>query len=186
MGEYLVATPAEPGSNKIFVLRKGSPPATVFAVTSDSTSLFDPDKKRGLQGLVAQVTRDATALFNVDGRGDTLLATRSSISLADVDKKRTLFAVTHQSGRNYVSYSVYDPSQGAWVENTDSGPDGNIDLRTTDVPGRPLKTEFRVGERWLLRVERNGRVGTILDGRFMSLTDARAKLGVKEEAPQPK
>jgi hypothetical protein len=186
MGEYLVLTPAETGTNKIFVLRKGNPPGTVFAVMNDSTSLFDPERKRGLQGLVAQITRDETALFNVDGRGDTLFATRSSISLAEVDKKRTLFAVTHQSGRNYVSYSAYDPSQGAWIENTDSGPDGSIDLRTTDVAGRPLKTEFRVGERWLVRVERNGQVGTILDGRFMSLADARAKLGVKGEAPQPK
>jgi hypothetical protein len=128
---------------------------------------------------VAQLNRDATALFNVDGRGNTLVATQSSISLADVDKKRTLFAMTHQPGRNYISYSAYDPSQGAWIENTDSGPDGNIDLRTIDVAGRPLKTEFRVGERWLVRVERNGQVGTILDGQFMSLADARAKLGVK-------
>src|SRR5258708_3946050 len=48
MGGYVVLTPAETGSNKIFVLRKGSPSATVFAVTSDSTGLFDPDRKRGL------------------------------------------------------------------------------------------------------------------------------------------
>jgi len=185
MGEYWVMTPAEGGSKLIFVLRKSGSAGTLFAVTSDSTNLFDPDKKRGLRGLVAKVTRDETALFNVDGRGDTLIVSGDSITLADVDKKRTLLAVAHgQSERNFVSYSAYDPSQGAWIENIDSGPDGNLDLRRTEITGRPLKTEFRVGERWLERVERDGQVGTILDGRFMSMADARARLGVKDPWPK--
>jgi hypothetical protein len=36
--------------------------------------------------------------------------------------------------------------------------------------------EFRVGDRWLAFVKRNGQVGTILDGKFMPVADARAKL----------
>jgi hypothetical protein len=59
------------------------------------------------------------------------------------------------------------------------GPDGNLELRRTDVPGQPLKTEIRVGERWLEHLERDGRWGTVLDGQFMSVADALAKLGVK-------
>ena len=41
-----------------------------------------------------------------------------------------------------------------------------------------------LGERWLERVERDGQVGTILEGRFMSIADARAKLGVKDPLPK--
>lgn len=185
VGDFVILTPAESGTKAVFVFQKGSPSGTVFSASKDSMSLFDPDGKRGLRGLVAQVTRDKTALFNVDGKGNTLVAIGDSITLADVDKKRTLFELTHgQSGRNFFSYSAYDPSKGAWIENIDSGPDGNLDLRRTEIAGRPLKTEFRVGEHWLERVERDGQVGTMLDGRFMSIADARARLGVKD--PRPK
>ena len=66
------------------------------------------------------------------------------------------------------------------------GPDGNLALRMTEVPGHPVKTEIRAGERWLESVKRGGQAGTVLDGQFMSVADALAKLGVrgKNRIPQ--
>jgi len=121
----------------------------------------------------------ATAIFNVDGSGQLLTLTGDSITLSDPATKRVLVSVEHSQARGHcLSYAAYNTSQAAWVENT-VGPDGRIDLRTTEIPGRPAKTEFRVGERWLEYLKRGGRVGTIVDGQFMSIADAAAKLRVK-------
>ena len=188
MGDYIVATPAKSSEARIIVFRKGPPVRALFTDDHNSMGLFDPDRKRGLPlGLMVQVTRDTTLLPNVDGKKNTLLVTGDSITLNDPDKPRVLFEVTYRpSGRNHVSYSAFDPSQGAWIENLDDGPDGSVDLRFTEVPGRPVKTEFRVGERWLERVKREGQVGTILDGEFMSVAEARARLAVKADKPRGK
>ena len=183
MGEYSVVTPVQSGHNAIFVFRNGTVRRPVFAATTDATNLFDPDGKRGLGGLLVRSEPHATAIFNVDGSGQLLTLTDESITLSHPATKRVLVSVEHsQSGAHSLSYSAYDTSQAAWVENT-VGPDGKIDLRTTEVPGSPAKTEFRVGERWLEYVKRGGRVGTIVDGQFMSIADAAAKLGVKTTNP---
>ena len=179
IGEYSVVTPAQTDQNAILVFRNGTVRRPVFAATTDATNLFDPEGKRGLRGLQVRSEPHATAIFNVDGGGQLLTLTDESITLSHPATKRVLVSVEHsQSGAHSLTYSAYDTSQAAWVENT-VGPDGKIDLRTTEVPGSPAKTEFRVGERWLAYVQRGGRVGTIVDGQFMSIADAAAKLRVK-------
>jgi hypothetical protein len=183
IGEYVVVTPERNGNNAIVVLRKGSIARMVFAATTDGANLFDPDGKRGLRGLVVRLARDTTALFNVGGKGEQLTVGSETITLFDRDVKRVLVSIDRPKSRpGSMAYSTYDASRGAWIENV-IGPDGNLELRRTDVPGHPLKTEIRVGGRWLEHVERDGRWGTVLDGRFMSVVDARAKLGVKAKHP---
>ncbi len=186
IGEYLVVTPGRTGRNAILVLRKGSVARAVFAATTDAANLFDPDGKRGLRGLVVRLARDTIAVFNVGDRGELLTVGSESITLVDRDAKRVLVSIDHpQSHPGSLSYSTYDSSQGAWIE-TVLGPDGNLALRMTEVPGQPVKTEIRAGERWLEQVKRDGQAGTVLDGQFMSVADALAKLGVrgKNRIPQ--
>jgi len=75
-----------------------------------------------------------------------------------------------------ISYAAYDPVQQAWIENRDYGADGTVDARTTEIAGRLPKEEMRVGDHWLAIVERDGKRGTVLNGRFMSIAEARAEL----------
>ena len=186
MGAYSVATPLESGRTAIFVVRNGEARRPVFAATTDSTNLFDPEGRRGLRGLLVQSEPHATAIFNVDGSGQVLMVTDESIALSDRTTKRALVSIDHiQSGDRRLSYSVYDKRQTAWVEST-VGPDGNIDLRRTEIPGRPAKTEVRVGERWLEYVKRGDQVGTVVDGQFMPLPDAVAKLRLNSTVTAPK
>lgn len=183
MGEYSVVIPVQSGHNGIFVFRNGAVRRPVFAATADATNLFDPEGKRGLRGLLVRSEPHATVIFNVDGSGQVLTVTDESITLIHPATKRVLVSVAHsQSGARRLSYSAYDTSRAAWVENT-VGSDGKIDLRTTEIPGSPAKTEFRVGERWLEYVKRGDRVGTIVVGQFMSIADAAAKLRVKATNP---
>jgi len=184
MGEYLVVTPIERDKKPIFVIRKGNPSRALFAATDKTTGLFDADRKRGLRGLVVQVSPDTTAVFNANGKGAALMVTDDAIDLFDVDGKRILFEVTKRQSGNLVRYSTYDGSRNAWIENIDFGPDGEVDFRKTDVSGRPQKQEFRIGNRWLERVERDGKGGVLIGGRFMSVAEARVKLGVIPEAPK--
>jgi hypothetical protein len=186
IGAYSVATPLESGRAAVFVVRNGEVRRPVFAATADSTNLFDPEGKRGLRGLLVQSEPHATAIFNVDGSGQLLMVTDESIALIDRATKRDLVSVDHlRSGTRRLSYTIYNKSQAAWVENT-VGPDGNVDLRKSEIPGRPAKTEVRVGERWLEYVQRGNQVGTIVDGQFMSLPDAIAKLRLKPTVIEPK
>ena len=87
--------------------------------------------------------------------------------------------------RNYVSYRFFSTAVGGFVEATDQGPNGTIIRRTTEVPGQPIKNEFRVGDRWLQLVKQNGAYGTILDGRFMPISEARRKLGDAKPVSTP-
>src|SRR5213083_1297757 len=52
IGPYLVASSLEGEGQPLVVLRKGTELRTLFAATSNSTGLFDPDKKRGFRGLL--------------------------------------------------------------------------------------------------------------------------------------
>ena len=121
-------------------------------------------------------------------RHAVLMIDHGTTTVLDADGRRVVYSSVQnqESGRNYISYTAYDASQGAWIENIDVGPDGTMDMRMTEVAGRPSRVEFRIGERWLERVQRAGQNGTILDGQFMSVADARAKLGVKAVPPLPK
>jgi hypothetical protein len=76
-----------------------------------------------------------------------------------------------------ISVAAYNPAQRAWIEHVDIDADGTIDWRTTDAANRPPKHEVRLGDRWLEVSVRNGQSGTVLDGRFMSIGDARSYLG---------
>src|SRR5476649_2461063 len=110
-----------------------------------------------------------------------LLLSPEQTTLFDETGKRIVFMASH--GRspegNRTSYEVYDAARGAYVENMDLESDGTIDLRSTEIPGREKTFEFRVGDRWLELVKRDGRAGTILDAEFMSADDARKRLGAK-------
>lgn len=183
MGQYIVVTPERSGRDGVLVIRKGSAARMVFAATTDGANLFDPDGKRGLRGLMVRLTRDTTALFNVGGRGEQLTVGRETITLLDRDVKRVLVSIGRpQSGPGSLTYSIYDPSDAAWIE-TVVGPDGNPEIRRTEVPGHPVKTEVRVAERWLEHVERDGQWGTVIDGQFMSVAAALARLGIKAKRP---
>jgi hypothetical protein len=180
LGSVVVVTsPRDPRG--VMVLSKRNPGRPLFAATANESALFDPEGKRGLRGMLAQhttnETSNATVLFDADGAGDHLFVTPDAIDLTDVANHRVLLEVTHPaSGPRTISYMSYDAARKAWIESIDVGMDGNLDLRMTEVPGRPKTIELRIGERWIERVDRDGRAGTILDGRWMSLADARAKL----------
>jgi hypothetical protein len=71
-----------------------------------------------------------------------------------------------------MTYSIYDQAKGAWIENFDFGADGTVDFRTTEINGRRVKQELRVGEQWLEVVQQDGRSGVVFNGRFMPVADA--------------
>jgi hypothetical protein len=64
----------------------------------------------------------------------------------------------------------------AWIDNLDFGAHGVVDVRTTEISGRQVKQELKVGDRWLEFLKRDGTTGVLLDGDFMSADDARKKL----------
>jgi hypothetical protein len=176
IGEYSVVIPEKNGSNGILLIRNGRVSHTLFAATADAVNLFDSDGKGGLRGLLVRSDPRSTAVFNAGGKGDLLSISNGSVTLASPESNRILASVEyHQSGSHSLTYGVYDADQAAWVENT-VGPDGKIYLRTTETPGRPAKTEVRVGERWVETVKRDGKIGMIVNGQFMSVAEALAKL----------
>jgi hypothetical protein len=85
-----------------------------------------------------------------------LAVTEKETDLFDDSGERFLFALTRTTSRGIpgISYSAYDPAKGAWIENFDVGADGTLDYRTTEVNGRKVKEEYRVGEHWLEKVQR--------------------------------
>jgi hypothetical protein len=103
-----------------------------------------------------------------------LLVNEKETDLLDDSGKRFLFAMTRAKPERVgtISYSAYDSAKGEWIENVDLGADGTLDYRTTEVNGRRVKQEFRVGESWLETVQRDGRSGVVFNGRFMSVADA--------------
>jgi hypothetical protein len=134
-------------------------------------------------------------LVNVPASGDSagqvavlyrgrlfMIVDGEAVRLADESGKRFRFeSVRGQKSRphDYISYSTFVGAQSAFVENVDAGADGTLDLRFTEVAGEPKKTEFRIGERWLEQVKRSGRDGVLLDGQFVSVAEARARLEAK-------
>lgn len=130
---------------------------------------------------MTQVASNATTVFNVGGTGEVLTLRDESITLTDPVSKRVIASPdSPRAGGRSFSYSIYDPTRAAWIESV-IGRDGNVDLRITEIPGHQSKTEFRVGERWLERVDRDGKTGTILDGRFMSIAECRREAWSESE-----
>jgi hypothetical protein len=107
-----------------------------------------------------------------------LVLSRNTTTLLDTDGHRILYR--WDRGKSTISYAGYDAARQAWVENLDFGADGVVDVRITEISGRQVKQELNVGDRWLEFLKRDGKNGVFLDGKFMSVDDARKKLAATE------
>jgi hypothetical protein len=103
-----------------------------------------------------------------------LVSYRNTTTLYDADGHRVLYE--WDRAKSVIRYAGYDAATQAWIENLDFGADGIVDFRTTEIAGRQVKQELKVGDRWLELLKRDGRTGVVLDGQFMSGADARKKL----------
>jgi len=85
-----------------------------------------------------------------------------------------MFALTRNAREQVttMSYSAYDQTKSAWIENFDVGADGSLDYRTTTINDRIVKREFLVGDQWLELVQRDGRSGVVFNGRFTAVSEA--------------
>jgi hypothetical protein len=80
--------------------------------------------------------------------------------------------------RKVITYDAYDTERKVWIENIDLNADGIVDVRRTGAPGQVVTQELRIADRWLELVTQQGRSGVLLNGRFMSVDEARSQLGV--------
>jgi hypothetical protein len=103
-----------------------------------------------------------------------LLVNEKETDLFDDAGEHFLFSLTRETPKRPrgISYSTNDKSKNARIENFDIGADGTLDYRTTEIAGRTVKQEFRVGEQWLEKVDRDGRPGVVFNGRFMPVSEA--------------
>ena len=86
--------------------------------------------------------------------------------------------------KSTVSYAGYDAARQAWIDNLDIGADGVADFRTTEISGRQIKQELKVGDRWLEFLKRDATTGVLLDGQVMSVDNARKKLAATAGSAQ--
>jgi hypothetical protein len=103
-----------------------------------------------------------------------LVSYRNTTTLYDAGGHRVLYQ--WDRGKSVIRYAGYDAATQAWIDNLDLGADGVVDFRTTEISGRQDKRELKVGDRWLELLKRDGHTGVFVDGRFMSVDDARKKL----------
>ena len=99
---------------------------------------------------------------------------KDTTMLLDADGRRVLYQ--WDRAKSTVSYAGYDAARQAWIDNLDFGADGVVDFRTTEISGRQVKQELKVGDHWLEFLKRDGTTGVLLDGKFMSVDNARKKL----------
>ena len=99
---------------------------------------------------------------------------KDTTMLLDADGRRVLYQ--WDRGQSTISYAGYDAARQAWIDNLDIGADGVVDFRTTEISGRQVRQELKVGDRWLEFLKRDGTTGVLFDGQFMSIDDARKKL----------
>src|SRR5689334_9848239 len=104
--------------------------------------------------------------FFIASRGETIVMDEDHV-LYDRERNRK------------ISFAAYNPAQRAWIEHVDLNADGTIDWRTTETANRAAKHEVRLGDRWLEVTRRDGQSGTVLDGRFMAINEARAYLSAQ-------
>jgi hypothetical protein len=154
MGTYLVATPEDSRATSIYVLRKGTPLRPV---------LLENERTR------AKVVFDIGAGRDLSVAGDEVAIMNRSDRRVVVNEGRS------PNGGPIFTYAAYNASRRAWIEYVDADRDGTFDIRQTDTTGQPLKREVTVADRWLEMVQRDGKPGVVVGGRFMSVTDARAK-----------
>jgi hypothetical protein len=97
-----------------------------------------------------------------------------------VGEDRVLFE--RDTNRQFISFAAYDSAQRTWVDNIDMNADGTLDARI-DTSEHATKREIRLGDRWLELVKRDGKTGTVINGKFMSIDEAGEALGVKKPLP---
>jgi hypothetical protein len=97
------------------------------------------------------------------------------------DKQRVVYEWDHD--RSIISYAGYDSMRAAWIDNLDMNADGVLDYRTTEIVGQPAKREVWMAERWLEMQTKGEHSGVIVNGAFMSLSDARKLLAPGVEWP---
>ena len=126
-----------------------------------------------VRGEGGYILRKGRFFFAVNGKETDVL---------DDSGQHLLFSLTRATPERpaAISYSAYDQAKGAWIENFDFGADGTLDYRTTEVNGRRVKEEFRIGDQWLEKVQQDGRSGVVFNGRFMPVADA-IKLSEKSQ-----
>jgi len=107
-----------------------------------------------------------------------VIASAQETALFDDSGQRILFSVERANSNTSVTYTGFDPARGALIENFDLDADGTFDYRLTEINGRRVKQEYRVGEQWLETVEQDGRTGVVFNGQFMRVADAK-KLSAK-------
>jgi hypothetical protein len=106
-------------------------------------------------------------------RGHPLLfVDAQDTQLFDTSGQRILFSSAGADSKSVVTYSGFDPAKDTLIEHFDFGADGVFDYRLTELNGRRVKQEYRVGEQWLEAVQRDGLTGVVFDGRFMPVADA--------------
>jgi hypothetical protein len=108
---------------------------------------------------------------------------KNSTMLLDADGQRVLYQWDRGKSPT-ISYAGYDPARQAWIDNRDFGADGVVDFRTTEISGQQAKQELKVGDRWLELLNRDGTTGVLLDGKFISVDDARKKLAATGDSLQ--
>jgi hypothetical protein len=107
---------------------------------------------------------------------------KNSTMLLHADGHRVLYQ--WDRGKSTISYAGYDAARQAWIDNLDFGADGVVDFRTTEISGQQAKQELKVGDRWLEFRKRDGTTGVLLDGKFISVDDARKKLAATGRSAQ--
>jgi hypothetical protein len=162
--------------------------------TGDMTVGIRPEKAKALEDSAwmhyARECRVGDYLVYAparEGFPDILLArtgkpflgvSKDTTTLIDADGHRVLYQ--WDRAKSVISYAGYDVARHAWIDNLDFGADGVVDFRTTEISGRQVKQELNVGDRWLEFLKGDGKgdgkTGVFLDGKFMSIDDARKKL----------
>ena len=125
--------------------------------------------------VVAPVAADQSDII-VSRNGKTSFIALSRTHTEIVDDGRVLY--DWDRSRKVITYAAYDSARKSWVENYDVNADGSIDVRTIESRAGNQAREVPFSDRWLPLVSQDGRSGTILGQRFMSIEDARAQLSV--------
>ena len=133
--------------------------------------------------LMVAPDRQGSPELILSRKGQSFLAVSKNLTmLLDADGRRIVYEWDRE--RSVISYAGYDAPRQAWIDNIDFGADGAVDYRTTEISGRQVKQEWKIGNRWLEIVKRDGSTGVVLDGTFMSVTDARKKAAATEVSVQ--
>lgn len=110
----------------------------------------------------------------VSRTGKTFYFRASGDQTSIIDDGRPLYEWDRKE--KMITYSAYDDSRKSWVENYDLDADGSIEVRTIESGSDGKVKEVPASKRWLPLISQNGRSGTVLDDRFITIDEARARL----------